>query len=116
MTNTNFKINENRYDLIINLLKGIKNHLEQQEDLKRDVLDFKQACRYLNISDSLLYKISSSGEIASSKPRGGKLYFLKEDLDNWTMSKNSKSDEELSVLAKDFVRQNLNFNNLNLTA
>ena len=56
-----------------------------------DMLSFKRALIYLDISNSLLYKLTSNKEITYYKPNGGKLYFKKSDLDNWMIQNESKS-------------------------
>ncbi len=62
---------------------------------KKNFLTTGQACEYLKISKSSLYKMTSKKKIPFTKPNGGKMYFLKEDLDNWMLSNKSKSTEEL---------------------
>ncbi|GAA4890451.1 hypothetical protein GCM10023311_13330 [Flaviramulus aquimarinus] len=66
------KINE-----IILLLKNIKAQ-------QKEIMSFKEACVYLDISDSLLYKMTSASTIRYSKPNG-KLYFKRIDLDEWML-------------------------------
>jgi excisionase family DNA binding protein len=46
-------------------------------------LTFEQAAKYLNLSESYLYKLTSSGMIIYSRPTGKKIYFQKSDLDTW---------------------------------
>lgn len=60
----------------------------------KEILSFDEARIYLDVSQSLLYKLTSKKEIPFSKPNGGKLYFKKKDLDNW-MLKNSSNSKEL---------------------
>lgn len=60
----------------------------------KEILSFDEARFYLDVSQSLLYKLTSKKEIPFSKPNGGKLYFKKKDLDNW-MLKNSSNSKEL---------------------
>lgn len=86
MQETNFNLSEKKYDTILRLLKGIKSHVEEQEILNKEILDFNEACRYLKVSESFLYKKTSKGEIKYSKPNGGKLYFKKSDLDEWMLN------------------------------
>ena len=51
----------------------------------KSTFTFKEACMYLGISESLLYKLTSTQEIPHYKPRGKLLYFAKEELDNWLL-------------------------------
>ena len=55
------------------------------------MLSFKESLLYLDVSDSLLYKLTSNRAITYFKPNGGKLYFKKSDLDNWMNQNESKS-------------------------
>ena len=50
---------------------------------QKDILSFKEALIYLDVSKSLLYKLTSLKRIEFSKPNNGKLYFKKEDLNKW---------------------------------
>lgn len=95
MQKEKFDLAERKYDKIVSLLKGIKVHLEEQEILRKEILDFNEACRYLNVSDSFLYKKTSVGEIPFSKPTGGKLYFERKKLDEYMLSGEVKSDKEM---------------------
>lgn len=105
MQQNNFKISEGRYDLLIKLLKGIQSHLKEQDVLKKNILDIEEACRYLNLSDSTVYKLTSKNEIKHYKPNGKKIYFKKEDLDNWILSKSKKLDEVEMEIARENVRE-----------
>ena len=62
---------------------------------QKEILSFKEALIYLDVSESLLYKLTSKREITFSKPNGGKLYFKKSDLDDWMMLNQSKSSRVL---------------------
>ncbi len=109
MLETNMRIFEKRHDLIIGLLKGIKTHLEEQNILQKEILEFKEACKYLRISDSLLYKLSANGSIPTHKPNGRKLFFLKKNLDNWVLS---KSNDVSEIDSEQFVKEKLKELNL----
>ena len=72
--------------------KRAKNeNLEQQRIVCKDILDFNSAVGYLQISKSLLYKLTSKRTIKFFKPNGGKIYFRKSDLDAWILSGERKS-------------------------
>lgn len=66
----------------------------------KEILSFDEARIYLDVSQSLLYKLTSKKEVPFSKPNGGKLYFKKKDLDNWMLknSSNSKGLLEAEIL------------------
>jgi len=49
----------------------------------KDILNMKEVCQYLDISQSLLYKLTCSGEIPHFKPRGKMIFFEKKELIEW---------------------------------
>lgn len=49
------------------------------------VFTFQEACMYIGVSESMLYKLTSGKEIPHYKPRGKMLYFAKEELDEWLL-------------------------------
>ena len=49
----------------------------------KKVFTFQEACMYIGVSESMLYKLTSNKEIPHYKPRGKMLYFAKEELDAW---------------------------------
>ena len=66
-------------------------------------LTFKEACKYLDISASYLYKITSTARISFFKPNGKKIYFLKSDLKNWLLRGRVSSETEIEQKAIDYV-------------
>lgn len=66
----------------------------------KDILSFKEAAQYLDLSESSLYKLTSESKITFHKPNGGKLYFEKSDLNNWMLQNKIKSiqDTEFEIL------------------
>ncbi|MBS9766553.1 MAG: helix-turn-helix domain-containing protein [Flavobacteriaceae bacterium] len=72
------------------------------------VYDTQDACKYLKISKSSLYKMTSKKKIPFSKPNGGKMYFRKEDLDNWMLSNKSNSTEEVENEVLNYLNKNRN--------
>ena len=49
----------------------------------KDMLTSEEACYYLGISMSQLYKMTSAHTIPHYKPRGKQVYFCKKELDEW---------------------------------
>jgi excisionase family DNA binding protein len=60
------------------------------KDLKpeRDLVDLNEITRYLNLSKSHIYKLSSKNEIPYRK-FGKRLFFSKKELDEWILSSSS---------------------------
>ncbi len=64
------------------------------EVLKQDVMfDMDKACKYLGLSKSTLYKLTMNGEIPHYKPTGKKIYFSKNELDNWVKTNVPRGEE-----------------------
>lgn len=69
--------------VIINELSEIKSLIKKQ---KEKPLNLVEAAKYLSISQSHLYKLTSQRKIPFHKPNGKYLYFFKEELDKWIVS------------------------------
>ena len=61
-------------NLILNKLTEIANKLDEQNLLQKTVLNFNEACTYLDVSPSHLYKLTSTKHIPHFCPQGKKLY------------------------------------------
>ena len=73
-------------DIINQRLKTIEDTLYSA----KEILNMKEVCQYLDISQSLLYKLTCNGEIPHFKPRGKTIFFEKKELIRW-IKKNGKS-------------------------
>jgi len=78
--------------------------LYQQQALS-EVLSFKEACKYLNLSASYLYKLTSLRRIPHYKPNGKKIYFKRSDLQDWLLSNRVKTDAELQQQAEEILNK-----------
>jgi len=87
--------------------KEIKEQLDRIENLlaiqKPKPYTFAEAAKYLDISKSYLYKLTSLGKIPHFKPYGKKIYFRKEDLDEWIFQKPVKSDKIIEKEAIEYI-------------
>lgn len=59
--------------------------LEQKVYQTKNVLTFEEACEYIGVSESLLYKLTAAKEVPHYKPRGKMLYFRREEIDEWLL-------------------------------
>jgi excisionase family DNA binding protein len=77
------------------LLRRISNIERLLEERKTKPLNLVEAAKYLSISQSHLYKLTSQRKIPSHKPNGKYLYFFKDELDEWIVtSEKSKGKGE----------------------
>ena|SRR5690554_4046899 len=95
-------------ETLIKKLNSLEKKLDEQNVLNKDILDLQEASSYLNISESLLYKLVHRKAIVFYKP-ARKLFFRKEDLNDWVLSKkqNDITHESLE-LARQEVRRFIN--------
>jgi excisionase family DNA binding protein len=73
--------------LIIQKLNDIEDILRLNSDI---VFNFNQACKYLDLSPSYLYKLTSAKQIPHYKPKGKRLYFIKAELNAWIKNQSTK--------------------------
>lgn len=82
-------------------LSRIENMLLSQ----KTVLNFDEASVYTGLSKSHLYKLTSTGGIPCYKPTGKKLYFNKEELDNWMLRNKKLSQDEIDDKAENYLME-----------
>ena len=88
---------------ILEKLERIEKLLETQQAMQKQVLNFNDTCIYLELSQSHLYKLTSTGSIPHYKPNGKKLYFKREELDTWLLRNRSNSIEEIEQEAANYL-------------
>lgn len=75
----------------------------------KDILNMKEVCQYLDISQSLLYKLTCSGEIPHFKPRGKMIFFEKNELIEWIKKSNLLSSEITKGSSKTISNDSTNY-------
>ena len=80
------------------LINELKELIEKDERLTT-----QEACIYLDISSSTLYKLTSKNKIPHFKPNGKKIYFRKSDLNDWLFRNRVSTAEELEQKAINYV-------------
>ena len=93
-------------NLILDKLTEISNKLDEQYLLQKAVLNFNEACKYLDVSPSHLYKLTSTKHIPHFCPQGKKLYFKREELDTWLQRNRKAAKNEIDQMAIDYVIRN----------
>lgn len=69
----------------------------------KTVFSPREAAKYMGISQSTLYKMTSAGIVPFSKPNGKLLYFSRAALDIWLLSNPSKSVEQKETAAATYI-------------
>lgn len=93
-------------ELIFQKLNQIEQKLDEQNLLKKEVLNFSEACQYLDISESHLYKLTSRKQVPHFCPQGKKLYFNRQELDQWLQTNRKNTTEEVEREATDYILNN----------
>ncbi len=87
-------------EIVIEKLDSIQRMLTEQNLLKKEVLSFNEAAIYLELSHSHLYKLTSNGTLPFYKPNGKKIYFRRDELDQWLLSAKQLSLAEIHAKAE----------------
>jgi excisionase family DNA binding protein len=88
---------------IIEQLNRIEKLLMEQQTMQKQVLNFKEACTYLELSQSHLYKLTSTSAVPHYKPNGKKIYFQREELNNWLLRNRMNPLDEIEQQAADYL-------------
>ena len=60
-------------------------HVDRFYSEVKTVLSVAEACDYLGITESHMYKLTSGGKIPHYKPTGKLIYFCRSELDDWLL-------------------------------
>lgn len=90
-------------EIILQKLNNIETMLQEQNILKKDVLNLNEACSYLDMSASHLYKMTSQKLIPHFCPQGKKLYFRRLELDEWLLRNRQTSTDEIDTMAANYL-------------
>lgn len=69
----------------------------------KNVLSFEEASRFLNLSKSYLYKLTSGNLIPHYKPQGKMLYFEKTELEAWLRQNPVRTQAQTDAEAQKYV-------------
>lgn len=69
--------------------------------LQKEILSFRQATFYMDMSESQLYKLTSSNGIEHFKPAGKKIYFRRKALDAWMLQNRQATIQEEILQCED---------------
>ena len=90
-------------------LQSIDDRLRNIEALllsQKTVLNFDEVTAYTGLSKSYLYKLTCSGGIPCYKPQGKRIYFNKQEIDQWFLQNRKATSKELDNQAATFVTLN----------
>ena len=104
-----FEILNERLERIENLLQKIYNRdfVSKPIDEPSKIMTTKTVAAYLSVTTSCIYKLTSSREIPHSK-RGKRLYFQKNEIDNWVMENKCLTNKDIKDMADDYLSKRRN--------
>jgi len=91
---------------IIEKLDRIEQRLQDQQLPFRGTLNLKEASHYLGVSTSCIYKMTSQRRIPFYRPGGKRLYFKREDLDQWMLSNRVEAESDIERRADAYLIKN----------
>ena len=80
--------------------------LEQMLFLTKNVFSFDEASKFLNLSKSYLYKLTSGNLIPHYKPQGKMLFFERADLEAWLRQNPIKTQAQIEQAAQKYILSN----------
>ena len=86
--------------------KSIEQRIEELEYLvyaSKNVLSFDEASKFLSLSKSYLYKLTSAGLIPHYKPQGKMIYFEKNILEEWLRQNPVKTQAQIASEAQKYL-------------
>jgi len=90
-------------EIILQKLTNLEKRYQEQNLLRKDVLNFREASLYLDISASHLYKMTSTKKIPHYCPQGKELYFNRLELDEWLQRNRQSSNDEIETTAANYL-------------
>ncbi len=71
--------------------------------MQKEFLTSKEACEFIGVKLSYLYKLTHRKQIPYFKPNGKKVFFKVEDLISWVSSVRISTAEEISEQASNYM-------------
>ena len=94
----------------MNDAEAIRSRLDKIEKLiligSKEVLTLEECALFTNLSESYLYNLTSQKKIRYYKPRGGKIYFKKSEVQDWLLKGQKLTGEEIEAQAEVYISTN----------
>ncbi len=99
-------VDEQKENVNLDMLRDIiGEEVRKALDQKKDLMKIEEASEFLGLSKSYIYKKTMTGEIPFYRPMGKIIYFERTALVDWIRSHPSRSNQELSTAAVQYVDQ-----------
>lgn len=90
--------------MVDNAVAELKEELTNMKAKTQEVMDVKQAAKYLELSESRVRHLVSSRDIPYFKKReSNRVYFKKSELDGWRAYRPVKTNEDIEIEANKYV-------------
>ena len=86
------------------IIEMIEKKLNEIKVIQKPIMSVDELAVYLDLSPSYIRKMTHNREIPYYKPNGKKLYFNKEEIDEWVLSSRVMTNEELRREARKRVK------------
>jgi excisionase family DNA binding protein len=93
-------------EIILQKLTNLEKRYQEQNLFRKEVLNFREACTYIDISASHMYKLTSTKRIPHFCPEGKRLYFNRLELDEWLQRNRQTSTDEIETIAANYLLTN----------
>lgn len=74
-----------------------------EEHIGKEMLTVDEACEFMGVSKSTLYKMSMNRDIPVYKPTGGRIYFKKDDIADYLKTNRVMSRKEIELEAINYI-------------
>ena len=94
---------EDKLTEVLNELQSLKAALVNSNPPLPEYFNIKTAAKYLSMTESSLYKLTSSLSINFFQPNGKLILFSKSNLDEYVQKGRKKTKEEIELQAKSIL-------------
>ncbi len=84
-------------------LENIEQMLQKGGFRLKNILSLAEAAEYLQTSKAQLYKLTSERTIPFYKPNGKKIYFKRDELDEWVYGSRVSPHHEIEEEASNYI-------------
>ena len=102
------------HQLLKEQLDRIEQLLAQQTVLSKSVLSLEEACYFLGIKKSHMYKLTSQDRIPHFQPEGKRIYFKRTHLEEWLMRNPKTANYQIDQMATAHLTKTQSKNNVSI--
>lgn len=90
-------------ELILQKLNAIELLLCNQAIMQKEVLSLEEACKFLSLSASHIYKLTSTNQIPHYVPTGKKIYFNRSEIEQWLLKNRKTPSVDIEQQAANYL-------------